>query len=119
MREEAGREQIAEFGFQLGNSGSAYDYGICSYYYRVRKTIPAFRKSVLRCSGIESHFQPRWLPTSPDGASWRVFAFDWFGRALAGTPLHAEFLVVSFFIQVPTRGWMDAHLPDDRVLASA
>src|SRR5438309_8502882 len=22
------------------------------------------------------------------GASWRVFAFDWFGRALAGTPLH-------------------------------
>ena len=112
MREEAGREQIAEFGFQLGNSGSAYDYGICSHYYRVRKT--DLRHSESQCCDAQesnpiSHRDGRLHHRT--GASWRVFAFDQLGGRWVGLLYIGEFLVVSFYIHVPTRGWMDARLP--------
>src|SRR4029077_10454817 len=87
-RKEAKCEQIVASRFRLGHRRSASDHGIRSHYNRIRKTDLWYRES--HCQHDQeshplSHSDGRLHHGT--GADWRSFAFGWFRRTLAGTPV--------------------------------
>ena len=96
----------------MGNCGGANYYGICSHYYWARET--DLRHSESQCGHAQES-----NPLSAVAAAY-ITALELVGGILLliglggrwlGLLYIGEFLVVSFYVLVPTRGWMDARLP--------